>query len=223
MGKIYLYAQLTDIAYTDLSYGDVALRSRLTRLGYDLQATYDTRGTQGYVATRHGQVVVAFPGTADKRDFFTDMKYIKTDFPLGGRVHLGFYHAYLNVADAVSSDLRKHRGPLTFIGHSLGAAIALIAASTYPERIPLVRTFGCPRVGNKEFALLVGYADVVRYENWFDAVTFVPPKTSPWQAYHSWKHDRPVTLYTHRGTKVGLSGVGHSMEDYLLAARKAEA
>ena len=224
MTSAHLCAQLAEAAY--LSF--LGLRPRLDRLGFELLHTYDTRGTQGFMATRDDQVVVAFPGTADKRDFFTDMKYIKTDLiPRRGlgptyarsRVHQGFWRAYLNIADALHSDLSRCPGPLTFVGHSLGAGIAMLAATAYPDRWPGVRVFGCPRVGNKRFAELPGYLDVIRYENWFDGVTFVPPRTSPWQAIHSWRHDRPVTLYTHRGASVTLPGRGHGMEGYVRSAR----
>ena len=88
----------------------------------------------------------------------------------------------------------------------------MIAATTHHVRFPDVRVFGCPRVGNKRFANLPGHEQVTRYENWFDGVTFTPPRTSPWQAIHSWRHDRPVTLYTHRGASITLPGRGHSMD-----------
>lgn len=213
----HLYAQLAEAAYFDFSN----LGRRLRLLGFHLTRTYDEGGTQAYMATDGACVVVVFRGSEEARDFWADLKYIKTDWPRGpGRVHQGFLQAFLQVRDMIQVDLERYHYhlPKVFIGHSLGAALAVLAGATWQG---VYHVYGCPRVGNTEFAdhyLSTG----TRYETWFDVVTFVPPKTSPRQALHSWRHHRPVTLYKHVGVKVGVPARGHSISGYVKGLDKSE-
>lgn len=73
-----------------------------------------------------------------------------------GRTHRGFSIAYA----AIRNQLRRILNdvpisvPVMFTGHSLGAAIATLAAADYAETFRHTRliTFGSPRVGNRSFA-----------------------------------------------------------------------
>lgn len=75
-----------------------------------------------------------------------------------GQVHRGFYRAYLSINVPMMAALRKPletHDHLVIVGHSLGGAVALIAAlhiqKTYPAlHIDLI-TFGAPKVGNRVF------------------------------------------------------------------------
>jgi len=98
-------------------------------------------------------------------------------------------------------------------GHSLGAALAQLAAVAY--RADAVYTFGSPRAGNGAFAKRhEAQCPVFRFENCFDPVTMVPPATSPIQAWMSWRQDRPVTLYRHAGEVFKTSRLFHRFYRY---------
>jgi pimeloyl-ACP methyl ester carboxylesterase len=63
-----------------------------------------------------------------------------------------------------------------FCGHSLGAALATLAADRYPATRG-VCTFGCPRVGDNTFAAAFNANranKTLRYVNHHDVVTHVP-------------------------------------------------
>ena len=83
------------------------------------------------------------------------------------RVHRGFYNAWkrhgyservLNRVDSIFEGMRN-RSNTTFLltGHSLGGALATLAAHDikcrFPEHHVTVYTYGQPRVGNRSFAL----------------------------------------------------------------------
>ena len=78
-------------------------------------------------------------------------------------VHQGFYNAYASVGGYVRSDVQKllalYRDASLFVtGYSLGGALATIAAADLHSvfgHIDQLYTFGCPRVGNEQFANLI--------------------------------------------------------------------
>ena len=64
---------------------------------------------------------------------------------------------------------------LRLIGHSLGGALATLLAADIAELDPILRTYGCPCVGNKSFVDFVNDAitDSKRYTIHLDP-GFVP-------------------------------------------------
>ncbi len=205
MNTTHLFARISELAYDDNP------RPGLLPLGFDLVRKYDRNGTQAILATDYVNVVLAFRGTEEWGDLFTDLRYIKCDFAGGGRVHRGFYRGFMEVWDDIAADLANLAYPKIFTGHSLGAALSLMAAVLRPPGA--VHVFGCPKVGNTDFVRRVA-CPVTRYENWFDLVTWLPPATSPVQAAHALRHGRKPTLYAHAGKRVGLSGIGHFIRRY---------
>jgi triacylglycerol lipase len=69
------------------------------------------------------------------------------------------------------------RLPILFTGHSLGAALAALAASLFgaANAGSALYTIGSPRVGNPEFAATLDALEVQRYVDCCDLVTRVPP------------------------------------------------
>lgn len=116
-----------------------------------IAASYNTSGLLG---ERPDAVIIAFAGT-DPAVWQT----VITDFTLrpGGDTHAGFQAA----ADAVRLEIdkavalgRTSQKPLLMAGHSLGAAIAALAASRAADQgaqPAAVFGFGMPRVGNAHF------------------------------------------------------------------------
>lgn len=89
-------------------------------------------------------------------------KDLKEVFPPGVQVFKGFQDAYLAVARPVLSKVKEmmqkyNETRVTVTGHSLGAAMALLAAAHYEQTlkngsVTNVFTFGQPRTGNPAFA-----------------------------------------------------------------------
>jgi triacylglycerol lipase len=136
-------------------------------------------GTECYVASQNEFVIVAFRGTqaGDWRDFLSDTNIVLASWQTG-RVHLGFRTA-LNVIRPQLDPILQRLAPgrtLWFCGHSLGGALATLAADVYPNTTG-VCTIGSPRVGDPAFAdafnaKFAGRS--LRYVNDHDVVTHVP-------------------------------------------------
>jgi hypothetical protein len=181
------------------------LREALARAGYAKLRTFDiagtaTRGFAAYDPARR-EAIVAFRGTqADEiRDIALDLQVTVQPWPTGGTVHRGFATAAGNILPAVQRWLdteAAERTTLVLTGHSLGAALAVLAASRWrPDR---VAAFGCPRVGDEAFARSVASVRIERWCNCCDLVCRLPPQCK-------W--------YTHVGTHRYISRLGHRLHE----------
>ena len=149
----------------------------LARAQFSLVKFVDIQSAQALVAVRHDDVVVAFRGTEsdDPTDLGFDVDFVRIPWPSGGRVHRGFVTALDRVWPTLEPAIPA-QGRLMMTGHSLGAAIATLAAT---RRQPAqLFTFGSPRVGDREFAASGAVVRVphARYVDCADLVTRVPPE-----------------------------------------------
>jgi triacylglycerol lipase len=105
------------------------------------------------VASGHGATFVAFAGTdpLKPQDIITDLSAIPTSEGL----HRGFDKAVQSVRSRVEDAIRKGGvQPLFFTGHSLGGALATIAAMRARDdnfQVTAVYTFGGARAGDQQF------------------------------------------------------------------------
>jgi len=148
----------------------------------------DSQSTQCYVANNDKFAIVAFRGSEiwkkrekiDLNAMFADLKtnidIRLTDWEKGGKVHRGFKEAL----DQVWPDLLPyienlhHKGcKIWMTGHSLGAALATLAASRFGN-VQGVYTFGSPRVGDEVFRERLKIR-IYRIVNNDDIVPRVPP------------------------------------------------
>ncbi len=136
-------------------------------------------GTDCYVAAQADFIVVAFRGTQpdEWKDIIADANIVLVPWQTG-MVHLGFKKAFDVIRPKLDTVLARlsARRTLWFCGHSLGAALATLAADHYSGTRG-VCTFGSPRVGDRAFAhefdtKLAGKS--FRYVNDHDVVTHVP-------------------------------------------------
>lgn len=93
------------------------------------------------------------------------------------QVHEGFHEAYESVEQQLNEALDELSGgkPLFITGHSLGGALATIAAKrlNFKSGIAACYTFGAPRVGDKEWISTIK-TPIYRVVNAADAVTMLP-------------------------------------------------
>jgi triacylglycerol lipase len=163
-----------------LSYWNEADATRIFGAA-GLQSKALSRGsTECYIAWDTDFVIVAFRGTEPNEweDVLTDGKVRLVPWH-AGKVHRGFKEALEDIWTPLEAELKIVAPGRTvwFCGHSLGAALATLAADRYPHTKG-VCTFGCPRVGDHTFgaAFHATLKDrTVRYVNHHDVVTHVPP------------------------------------------------
>lgn len=146
--------------------------------GESLEERLKLAGTQGFVAHHPGLglTVLAFRGTESSKieDLLLDGKLLQQE-RRGCLVHEGFAKGWDGVHAQVTGKLAGHTGKLLVTGHSLGAAIATLAAiDTEPDSLIV---FGSPLVGNDKLAsLLPPRTKVRRYVNCCDLIARIPPE-----------------------------------------------
>jgi len=182
-----LCAEMSRLAYVEFESGATAVaqvRSALRPLGYAVADSdfFVTDRAKGYLARSPKQSILAFRGTDvdDPTDLGTDADAILTNWQGGGKVHTGFRNAILPVWPPVSAALATVQGALLFTGHSLGAALATLAASLSPRKPDALYTIGSPRVGDADFAATLAALPSFRYQNCCDIVCRIPPD---WMKY----------------------------------------
>jgi triacylglycerol lipase len=161
---------------------------------------FSGESTQCYVGYNDDFVLVVFSGTElRKREGSDDIRNIVADWLVnldiglvdsgqGGKVHEGFKEALDEVwslrdpagedrglkpyLDKIGNEGSRRRA-VWFTGHSLGSALAALAADRYGSNVPGLYTFGSPRVGNRAFANDF-HISTYRFVNNDDVVPRVP-------------------------------------------------
>jgi triacylglycerol lipase len=120
---------------------------------------------------------IAFPGTDNIDCWGADFDIMPVSLPGVGRVHRGFYDSW----EAIAAPVMDYVGndPVTFVGHSLGAAIAILAAMsmTIAGKPPAaVYGFEPPRVSpDLGIRTTLSKVPVHLFKNGLDIVPDVPP------------------------------------------------
>jgi triacylglycerol lipase len=161
-------------------------------------------GTQCHLVVAADFAIIAFRGTQPDQwqDIFDDARF-RMDRWTNGNVHRGFKEAFQRIASKLSDAVKQHASnrPLWITGHSLGAALATLAADTLSGTAGIY-TFGSPLVGDQIF---VGhfnqrFADrSFRYIDDQDAVTHAPPEP----------FGLPIGLYTHVNARRAIDEDGN--------------
>ena len=160
------------------------LEEELAVMDARLVETFDSDGTQAILVETNEFIVLAFRGTeaTSIKDIKTDARARMVACGTGGRIHEGFQAAFGKVALAVQKQLNQESlgtKPLFITGHSLGGALATIAARELSHQggIAACYTYGSPRVGDDEWVASMK-APVYRLVNAADGVTMLPPSTT---------------------------------------------
>jgi hypothetical protein len=126
--------------------------------------------------------VLVFRGTSGFDNWLANLKVIQSPWECGGQVHSGFKAIFLEIRDELEAALRSIAAPVIFTGHSLGGALAVLAASFW--RPMATYTFGAPRVGDAVFRDSLSRQSIFRIANERDIVPSVPPSRIPFEFCH---------------------------------------
>ena len=160
-----------------------------------------TAGVHCYLRRYQDILLVTFRGTCSWKEWMSNLTFWKKTIPYDNmetkiRVHTGFLNAYKNeVRDKILAAITDETNIIRISGHSRGAALAVLCAVdiqyNFPERDIETILFGCPRVGNKEFAKSYNKRvnKTIRVENSNDIITKIP---------------LPIMGYRHVGAKVHI-------------------
>jgi len=179
---------------------------------YFTGTSYDTRVYIGYHDSRK-EIIVSFRGTAPTSiaNWIADIEYLQSDGGYNGvsaKVHDGFLRSYQAVAGNVLSEIMNLTSQfpdydLILTGHSLGGAqatlLAMDLAYNHGKKDAYLITFGCPRVGNADFA--TAFNNVYGGRSWRvthgnDLVPHVPLENMLINHYH---HVGTEVWYQHSG------------------------
>jgi len=188
---------LTDHRYARFFFACCSLlayRSHSVSEKYYYQAGFDQvhliskEGAQCYILINPEMLVIAFRGTEvkERSDIWADIKIWKTKRgKRKGLVHTGFKDELDKIWPDVLNYMRENTDKKLYMtGHSLGGAMATIAASRvlpaqanhnarYAAPLEEIYTFGAPRAGNEDFVQTLKFPHH-RLQNNNDVVCRVP-------------------------------------------------
>lgn len=175
-------AELSRIAYRPHEGASPSRRNLLEAAGLEETDAFSSAATgTGAMLVRSRRApsfaVLVFRGTEQKiQDFLHDAD----TWPIpafGGSVlvHRGFKRALNSVWAAIDHALDRIDAPLFYTGHSLGAALATLAAARRSPRA--VYAFGSPRVGDTRFVQKLKDVPIHRIVCGNDMVATVPPES----------------------------------------------
>ena len=197
------FAEVSMVAYLPADQAAVAAQA----LGFEASHYIERDGAQAYLFENRHDRVLACRGTEPNEwnDIKADANALTDLAETVGRVHRGFKREvddiWPHIEPFLTEDDDRH---LWFTGHSLGGAMAQLAAgrcdlADIPAIPEAVFTYGSPRVGNQRY-VASHKVEHIRWVNNNDIVTKVPP---------SWLR------YRHRGNRIYITskGVVHDRVD----------
>ncbi|MFN5160742.1 MAG: lipase family protein [Cyanobacteriota bacterium] len=168
---------------SQLAYNpEVEVERQLQAWGFRSCDFVEQGAAQGFLAASDDLVLVCFRGTESTADWLSNLNVLSKHVDaLDGPVHAGFWDQFESLRPKLESLMETRRQlPLLVTGHSLGGAIAALAAATWaPSRtLRALYTYGQPAVARG--SALDHLADAVagryhRLVNDADIVPRVPP------------------------------------------------
>ncbi|MEM9809115.1 MAG: lipase family protein, partial [Cyanobacteria bacterium P01_D01_bin.56] len=192
--------------------------------------------TQAFIFRTDGCIVLAFRGSQEIRDWYTNFSTQLRKFTIRregqttissykGKVHTGFFLGWASIEKEVLAQIKHWQNelkpgqslpPLLVTGHSLGGALATMAAASLQDNNMAVAglyTFGQPRAGDISFtrqlnSILEG--KIFRFINNNDVVPHVPPPFS---------FQSPLRFYAHMGSVKYFNSKGLLVANYNVIKR----
>jgi len=189
-GNTYWMAKLSKVVYEKDRDGgpDVEVITRMLHEWDDRfinVVSANKNSAQAIFVEHEDWVAMVFRGTDEPADWLDNLA-IRSETTPFGTFHCGFYRSLEDVWDkiykAYSDSQAKAVKPLFLTGHSLGGAMATVAAAKfiYMDRpFTSVYTFGQPRAVNRETARLMNLEAGKRYfrfQNNMDVVSRIPAR-----------------------------------------------
>lgn len=191
-----LCAKTCELSYEP--FDGMAFQQGIYRLGFSGVHTVVTAGVEAFGAWNDKVLVICFRGTDSVADWLADLSSKKVDFEdrtimrqTNMMVHTGFLRTLRVIEDDLNGIVNRNLDgrKLVVTGHSLGAAMAVLYSMRFHANdVSAVVTFGCPRVGNEEFANdfnKLHAAHSLRFVRNNDVVTRVPWKFMDYA--HVWR------------------------------------
>ncbi len=177
-------AVLSSAVCSHLAYETPQIIVTTTREIFGMQACefLQTDATECFVAATPDTMIVTFRGTAGLRDWLGNLNAFSTTTSYGS-LHRGFYFAFQAVKASLEQmmrDIGLNNRKLVLTGHSLGGALATVAAAEWLSLFDIrsVYTFGQPRVCKSDTASHIEQhlgSKFFRIVNDDDIVPRVPP------------------------------------------------
>ena len=181
------------------------------RFGFDELVTFapddnlHDESARGYIGANADAIVLAFRGTDDVADWLINLNVMQIE-EHGALVHRGFSRALTAVWPRIEEQLHRlldrHPRKVWVTGHSLGGALATLAALRIQrmgiEQLESV-TFGQPRVGNRAMAGQIT-SPFYRFAYYADPVCLAPFSVPR------------AMQYKHVGTRKLIDAVGHIVD-----------
>lgn len=199
------------------------------REGLSQVSIFNRGNVQGYWARAENLALLVFRGTSNLGQWVRDARILPASHPWGS-VHVGFR----NGLGEVETHLREFSAAATSVGHvwiaghSLGGALALLAAASLKDQgiTSHVCTYGQPRVGLGEFARRFDHelpGRLIRFVNQNDIVPRLPPGLIYRHAGLVKRIVRPGVLESARGLTATADHPPELDDAELPAATEAEA
>lgn len=161
-----------------------------------------------------GHKVVLLRGTVTGADWLSNFNVALDRGPMGLPVAAGFSRIYTSLGPQIAERVGNHSGPIHVVGHSLGGALAQLAALDLAARghgTVCLYTFGAPRVlhraGLNDATALIGAGNIHRVCNPADPVPLVPI----WPYAHASGQPGGIRV---GAPSLGISIAAHFMDSY---------
>lgn len=176
-----------------------------------------------FISERYNTVVACFSGTFYLDEWEDDLIYkqIKpvqlNNYTNGVLCHEGFYNLYLSVQKNLTLLSNSYKN-LFITGHSLGGALASIAAFDFGDRElkPFIYTFAAPRsfniLGSNLFNKIL--PDAYRVFNTEDIIPQLPLANIYWFSWSTFSWEK--TVYQHVGNDISFTvNLGSDEENHI--------
>ena len=238
--KLILFANISLITYDDPKDSE----KKFGDLGLNIVEYFNVKDATAYLLKDlDGSLILSFRGTSSKSDVKSDLtsgkNYEIDNGQSAGKVHVGFKQETDKLWPEIYKSLHDVQS-LYVTGHSLGAAMATIAARRLKSKVTALITFGSPRVGNKEFVNGMNDLNILHYrvQNNCDDVTKVPPRLMGFRHHgihkymnyygqfrklNPWQQVKDMIRSRIDGWKDGehfLGAKNHLMANYIAALKK---
>jgi pimeloyl-ACP methyl ester carboxylesterase len=209
-----IYMKLAALAYMPPAY----VKQKVPYLGFCV-ARFLTKGpAQGYLFKGGRQAILAYRGTeASKghvRDILSNIRVHAREWEGPGKAHLGYVRQYRAIRDDAIHWISRvsESVPLVVTGHSMGGAMATMAAADCFERkwnVSRLITFGSPATLDDEghYAIECPHA---RYVNRFDPAPLWPPSFTIDHGVDAIKVDSKNSVFNRHAPEAYL----RAMENY---------